>query len=538
MRCWLKNCLLRRTPTFEMRFRRASATDRTPPRTTERMLYAALAGAGGVLAFAPFGYWPLQLVSLAILFYQVLRGATVKSGALIGWAYGFGWSVAGVHWLYVAMHTFGGMAAPLAALALALLAVLMGAYTALAMAGAAWLRRRWLLSLPQMNLLLLPATWAWSEWARGWLFTGFPWVSAGYAHNISPLAGFAPVIGVYGLSWLAALCAGALLLLAHPSRWIASGLLALTFGAGFALQFVTWTHAEGSLLSVRLLQGNVAQDEKFNGAHLGQALQMYANAITAERADLIATPETALALFPSQLPAGYLARLARYAQLSNSHLLIGIPLAESATVYSNSVLGFSPAPESKLYRYDKHHLVPFGEFIPAGFRWFVDLMAIPLGDFTRGPVVQAPFQVKDQRVLPNICYEDLFGEEIAEQLSAPNGARQRPASILLNVSNLAWYGDSIAIAQHLQISQMRSLETGRPMLRATNTGATAVIDGRGQLISRLAPNSRGTLAATVQGMAGMTPYILFGNKLIIGISLLAVAGAAILARIRRKNRAI
>ena len=527
-----------------MRFRRAvpGAADKPPRGTTSRMIIAALAGAAGVLAFAPFGWWPLKIISLAILFYQVLRGASVRSGLLIGWAFGFGWCGAGVHWLFIALHRFGGLAAPLAALAIALLAAFMGTHLALAMGFAAWLRRRCLLPLALMNLLVLPAMWALSEWLRGWLFTGFSWVSAGYAHNASPLAGFAPVIGVYGLGWLAALCAGALLLLAHRTRWLAAGLIALVFGAGFGLQALHWTHAAGKPITVRLLQGNVAQDEKFNAPRIQAALDMYAGAIQAERADLIATPETAIALFPFQVPPDYLASLGRFAQRSNSHLLIGIPLGgipltDSPTLYSNSALGFSPAGAAPFsappYRYDKHHLVPFGEFIPAGFRWFVDLMAIPLGDFNRGAVVQAPFQVGDQRVLPNICYEDLFGEEIAEQLAAPQAAG--PATILLNLSNLAWYGESIAIAQHLQISQMRSLETGRPMLRATNTGATAVIDGRGQVVKVLPPNTRATLAATVQGMAGMTPYILLGNKLSLGICVLALLGACLLARNGRKN---
>ena len=161
------------------------------------MVIAAIAGAGAILAFAPFGYWSLQIASLAILFYQMLRASTVKSSALIGWAYGFGWTAAGVHWLFIAMHRFGGMPAPLAVLAVGLLALFLGSYVALAMGLAAWLRQRWTLALPSMLLLVLPATWALSEWLRGWLFTGFPWVVSGYAHNTSPLAGFAPIVGVY-----------------------------------------------------------------------------------------------------------------------------------------------------------------------------------------------------------------------------------------------------------------------------------------------------------------------------------------------------
>jgi apolipoprotein N-acyltransferase len=509
--------------------------DKHPRSTSARMLIALLAGAGAVFAFAPFGYWPLQIVSLAILFYQMLRAATVRGGFLVGWAYGFGWTAAGVHWLFIAMHDFGGMAAPLAALAVALLALFLGFYAALAMAAAAWLRRRWMLSLPLMTLLVLPALWALSEWLRGTVFTGFPWVVAGYAHNDSALGGFAPIIGVYGLGWLAALIAGALLLLRHRSSTLAIGIIVITLAAGLGLKSTAWTHAEGAPISVRLLQGNVAQDDKFKPSRIDAALNNYSAAVKAGSADLIALPETALPLFPHQLPPDYLPSLGRYAQETGSHLLLGIPLTDSASLYSNSTIGISPTSIKKtgesapLYRYDKHHLVPFGEFIPLGFRWFVDLMTIPLGDFNRGNPLQPAFKVKDQRILPNICYEDLFGEEIAAQLANPQQGQQ-PATILLNVSNLAWYGESIAIAQHLQISQMRTLETGRPMLRSTNSGATAVIDGSGKVVAQLAPYTSGTLAANVQGMAGMTPYIALGNRLLLAILALALGAAWLLAR--------
>ncbi|MBA5638941.1 apolipoprotein N-acyltransferase [Duganella sp. LX20W] len=509
-----------------MRFRRTDPNAPPKPQrsTRGRMTITAAAGAAAVFAFAPFGWWPLEFVSLAILFYQVLRSSSVKGGALIGWAYGFGWTAAGVWWIYVSLHTYGDMPAPLAAAAVALLAWGMGAYVALAMAGASWLRQRWALPLPASNLLLLPTMWSLCEWVRGWLFTGFPWLSAGYAHNHGPLAGYAPVVGVYGLGWLAAMCAGALLLLMHRSRWRALALVAAVLAGGGALAQLHWTYAEGKPISVRLIQGNVPQDEKFNGAHVLAALKQYRDAIMAAPADLIATPETAVVMLPQQLPPDYLPAISLFLQRTGSSLALGIPMADSQTAYFNSVLGMTPVPNAAYYRYDKHHLVPYGEFIPLGFRWFVDLMNIPLGDQTRGPAIQPAFAVKDQRVLPNICYEDLFGEEIAAQLNHPAGG-QKPATVLLNASNLAWFGDTIAIPQHLQISQMRALETGRPMLRATNTGATAVIDGRGDVVARLAANTNGTLAATVQGMAGSTPYILWGNKLVLALWTLALAGA-------------
>ncbi|NRR31310.1 apolipoprotein N-acyltransferase [Oxalobacteraceae bacterium] len=518
-----------------MRFRRTRPDAPPKPQrsTRGRMAITALAGGACVFAFAPFGWWPLQILSLAVLFYQVLRSASPRDAALIGWAYGFGWTAAGTHWIYVSLHQYGGMAAPLAAAAVALLAVGMGSYVAAAMGIAARLRLRWALPLPAATLLVMPAMWAIFEWVRGWLFTGFPWLSAGYAHNHSPLAGFAPILGVYGLGWLAALSAGALLLLAHRSRWRASALFIAIMGAGAGLTLAQWTYPQGQPISVRLLQGNIPQDEKFNGARVQDALKYYQDAIMAAPADLIATPETAVVMLPQQLPPDYLPGIAQFLHQTRSNLVLGLPLADSQTAYFNSVIGIPSVPVTSYYRYDKHHLVPFGEFIPLGFRWFVNLMAIPLGDMTSGRELQIAFPIRDQRVLPNICYEDLFGEEIAAQLNSPL-AGQKPATMLLNTSNLAWFGDTIAIPQHLQISQMRTLETGRPMLRATNTGATAVIDGHGAILAQLPQGSRATLAANVQGMAGSTPYILWGNKLFLLLAALALGGAWLWTRRTRQ----
>lgn len=496
------------------------------------LLLATAMGAANVFAFAPFHAWPLQIVALAWLFHGVIAAphAGVRTHFLRGWLYGFGWAAAGVHWLYISMHDYGGMPSWMAALAVGLLALYLGLYAGAALALAGWLRGRWSSSSLTLGLLMLPALWALAEWTRGWVFTGFPWLVSGYAHTTGPLAGFAAVGGVYGVGWVAALVAGALALLWLALRRRSVGALRITLPlgvalvlcvAGIGLRQVRWTAPQGEPISVRLLQGNIPQEMKFSNDALVSTLGMYEQMITAEPADLIATPETAIPLLPQQLPPDYLARMARFAQASGSHLALGIPLSDGPQVYANAVLGFGPDAASAAlpYRYDKHHLVPFGEFIPPGFRWFVDMMNIPLGDMTRGAPVQPPFAVKDQWVLPNICYEDLFGEEIAGQLRGAYRAGQPQASVLLNLSNIAWFGNSIALPQHLQISQMRTLETGRPMLRATNTGATAVIVPDGGA-DQLAPFTRGVLSATVQGYAGQTPYILLGNKLVVGLAVL------------------
>lgn len=493
---------------------------------------AAITGAINVFAFAPFGLWPIQLLTLALFVFCLIRVPTVKHGALLGWAYGFGWVAYGVHWIYISLHDYGALPGWMAALAVALLACFMGLYTAMCAAAGLWLRRRWSASPLLFALAIFPALWALTEWLRGWLFTGFPWLISGYAHTAGPLAGYAPLVGVYGIGGISALIAACLALLPqHKAPAIAAVLI---LAAGLGLHQVNWTAPHGKPISVRLLQGNVPQEEKFDNAQIINSLRLYLDMIRSAPADLIATPETAIPILQTQLPPDYLPALSDFAQKTASHIALGIPYSDGPYRYSNSVIGISPQAKDPAFRYDKQHLVPFGEFVPLGFRWFVDMMNIPLGDFTRGAEVQAPFAVKDQWVLPNICYEDLFGEEIAGQLAATRAAGKPTATLLLNMSNIAWFGNTIALPQHLQISQMRSLETGRPMLRATNTGATALIDPHGVVSVQLAPYDRATLAVSVQGYSGATPYILLGNRLLLILALLMLAASWWFSRPRKQ----
>jgi apolipoprotein N-acyltransferase len=513
------------------------------------LLATLLAGACNVLAFAPFHIWPLQILAQAWLFLQIARYPQSRRSFALGWIYGFGWTACGVYWLYISMHVYGGMVAWMAALAVALLAAFVGLYSGLALALASTLQRRWRCSDAVMLLLLLPAFWTLTEWARGWIFTGFPWLIGGYAHSVGPLKGYAPVFGVYGVGTIAAITAGccalAIIKRSAAFNWASTARPLIAAGAlllgGVALHGVDWTRPHGAPINVRLLQGNVAQEFKFSEDALASTLRAYDAAIRSAPADLIATPETAIPMLPQQLPVGYLDNLADYAKSTGSHLALGIPLSDGPGMYSNSVIAFPPvAPATidkpvTLYRYDKHHLVPFGEFVPFGFHWFVNMMNIPLGDMTRGGVQQLPFAIKDQWIMPNICYEDLFGEEIAAQLGTAYLDGEPRASILLNMSNIAWFGDTIALPQHLQISQMRALETGRPMLRATNTGATAIIDPKGVITAELTPYTSGTLAAQVQGYQGWTPYVLAGNKLILVLLLLALGCAWLQARLQARR---
>jgi apolipoprotein N-acyltransferase len=261
-------------------------------------------------------------------------------------------------------------------------------------------------------------------------------------------------------------------------------------------------------LSVALLQGNIPQDEKFQGGTgIPVALDWYGRQLQGNTASLVVAPETAIPMLPQQLPEAYLEALrARFAQ-GQQAALIGIPLGSFQEGYTNSVVGLKP--EADVYRYDKHHLVPFGEFIPPLFKWFTEMMNIPLGDFNRGPIGQPSFEWQGQRLAPNICYEDLFGEELGAQFA---NAATAP-TILVNVSNIAWFGNTVAIDQHLQISRMRALEFERPMIRATNTGATVIIDHRGRVTHSLQRHTRGVLAGEVEGRSAITAYAWWVSRL-------------------------
>ena len=505
------------------------------PRLRHRILLplTTAIGALNTLAFAPFNLWPIQLLTLALLVWYLMRTDSVKSGALLGWSYSFGWMLCGSWWLYISLHNYGDMAAWIAVLSIVLMGIVVALYAGLATGLTVWLRQRWSASPPLLTLVIFPSLWGLSEWLRGWVLTGVPWLISGYAHTASPLAGYAPLFGVYGIGILAAYAAGCLALL--PQRILPGTTCSLILLAGFYLHNINWTTPHGNPISVRLLQANVPQDIKFAESQISASLQLHYDMLTASPADLIVTSETALPLLQTQLPPTYLPALSDFVQQTGSHLALGIVYTDGPKHYTNSMIGLTPqtANSHPQFRYDKHHLMPFGEFIPFGFRWFTDLVSIPLTDLHRGAKIQPPFAVKDQWILPNICYEDLFGEEIAAQLTATT---QPAATMLLNISNLGWFGNTIALSQHLQVSQMRALETGRPMLRATNTGSTAVIDPHGRVITQLAHLTRDTLAASVQGYSGTTPYILLGNYSPVSIAILMLAGAWLRTRKQRSNQ--
>jgi apolipoprotein N-acyltransferase len=484
---------------------------------------AALLGALSTLTYVHTVLWPLQLLCIAALAWGV-AAAPPRRAALLGWCFGTGWLLAGTWWMYISMHRYGGLPAPLAALAVVALAAALSLYLAGAMALFARLRRG-----RASDALLFAACWLAAELARGVLFTGFPWVAAGYGQVDAPLAALAPWVGVYGIGALAAGLA-ALPALARGRARIVGALAAAAVLLAAPLARHDFSAPAGRL-GVTLVQTNVAQDEKFAPERLPEALAWLAQTLAAAPGPLVVAPETAIPLLPDQLGDAAWQQLTAGFRDGPRGALIGLPLGSYEAGYTNSVAGLAKATPAPFFRYDKQHLVPFGEFIPPGFRWFTEMMSIPLGDFARGPAVPPSFAFGGQRIGPNICYEDLFGEELARRFADAASA----PTVLANLSNIGWFGDTIAIEQHLQISRMRTLELQRPMIRATNTGATAAIDHRGVVGARMAPFERGSLQTEAEGRSGLTPFARWAGA--FGLWPLALLGAAAIGACGRWRRA-
>ncbi|MGD8566567.1 MAG: apolipoprotein N-acyltransferase [Gammaproteobacteria bacterium] len=483
-------------------------------------LAALLFGALVPLAFAPFDLFPLVFVSLAALFYIWQNTQRPSRVFLRGYVFGLGYFGFGISWVSISMVRFGGMSLPLSIALTALLVLFVSLY----IGGAGYLAKRFFAAAsPRVTLLLLfPALLVLLEWVRGWLFTGFPWIDIGYSQVLSPLSGLFPVAGVYGVSLAVAVCAGCLAVFVFESpRAVAKdgGLLIGILSVSGLLMLVPWSQPDGPPVTASLIQGNIGQEVKWLPQQRQPTIDLYTRLTRANwQSDIIIWPETALPAYLHQAK-DFLTKLGAEARRHHTSVLIGLPSLEmknGTRKYYNSAVVLN---DGAMEVYRKYHLVPFGEFIP--FKWLLgDLLAfmdIPMSDFSSSAVHKPVVTMGRLKGAVSICYEDAFGEEVIKGLPAAN--------FLINISNDAWFGDSLAPHQHLQKAQARALETARPMLRATNNGISAVIDDNGNIIASAPQFTQDVLTAKFQPMQGATLYVMVGNYLVLAVCcLMLLAG--------------
>jgi apolipoprotein N-acyltransferase len=464
-------------------------------------LLAFILGAIAVMGFAPFYLFPATVISVAFICYLWQKSPSPRKAWILGFSYGLGLYCVGIYWIYIALHTFGEMPWWFAAFCTFCLCAFMALFVALV----GYFSKRL-----GFVLISIPVLWGISDWVRSWIFTGFPWLTLGYSQvPFSPLAGFMPIFGVYGVSVMTAFLA--VLMAAWFTKnkskvWKRSALAAilLTLVAGNILKAIEWTKPIGNPISVSLIQGNIPQDIKWSPEIAQNTITQYLNMAKSSKAQLIVLPETAMPVIASDLNPDVTDALIIHGKENKGNILVGmVEYNERTKEYFNSAFSFGSAP-TQTYR--KNHLVPFGEFIPLKqvFGWiYRDWLNIPLSDLARGGKTQQPIELDQEKIGVNICYEDVFGEEIIH-----NAAE---STLLVNISNDAWYGQSIAAYQHMQFSQARAEETGRYMLRATNTGATAAIDQHGYVLAHAKHDVKTTLDVRAQSYTGSTPYVRWGN---------------------------
>ena len=466
-------------------------------------LLAAVSGALLPLAFAPVNFFALAVLSPALAFvcWHHTRPAVA---ARRGFLFGLGLFGVGVSWVYVAIHDFGFTGAPLAAL----LTFIFVAFLALFLSLQAYLSVRLQQHLPlALHGLVFAVMWILFEWLRGWVLTGFPWLDLGYSQINAPLAGFAPILGSYGVSLLTVLSAAVLWQLMQQRNRVMWGAVAFTVGvwlAGWGLKFVEWSQPVGKPLTVAVVQGNLSQLTKWDPDKILQRLNHYAKLSEPYwgKRDVIVWPENAMTILWQDAPESYRESLQQHVKQSGTDLVIGLPYGNEQTgEYYSSMLVLGKTPGV----YNKRHLVPFGEYVPLAslLRGLIKFFDLPMSGFSAGAEHQPHLEVAGQPLAPSICYEDAFGSEVIDFLPQ--------ATLLINGSNNAWYGRSLAPHQHLQISRMRALETARELIRATTTGISALVDQHGQIIARSPEFETYVLEGQVQPRKGATPYVRMGN---------------------------
>ena len=463
-----------------------------------RLLAAFIAGSCMPLAFAPFSFWPVVILSPAVLIYQMTFMQAAKQSFWLGWVYGLGYFGFGVYWLYHSMQVYGHAPVFVAAALTALMIVTLSTFVALTLTIYYHLLKA---SPGAVALWTLPLLWFAMEWSKGWVLTGFPWLSVGYAHIDSPLAGYAPLLGVYGLSAISIFISlGLAVGLQHRKLWVIPVILLLAAG-GYLLKGLGWSKETGNPLNITMVQGNIPQELKWQKDAREKIIGLYWNTSQDYWAsDLIVWPEVAIPGRSEDLESDYLLPMSIVASEKGSNLLTGIVVSDwLRRVYYNSMLLMGEHQGV----YHKRHMVPFGEYMP--FRSMLEFMRnyikIPMSDMKAGPLQQPLMSVNEVKLGVSICYEDVFSRDINRDLPGAN--------ILINTSNDAWFGDSLAPHQHLEIAQMRALETARPLVRSTNTGRSAFIDHHGRITDATEQFKAQTLTAEIQGRSGATPFIYF-----------------------------
>ncbi|HEX2668845.1 MAG TPA: apolipoprotein N-acyltransferase [Gammaproteobacteria bacterium] len=473
---------------------------------------AAVLGVLAVFAFAPFGCYPLAVLALAGLAW-LIAPLGWRRAAWRGFLFGAGEFLFGVYWLYISLHGMGGVPPLAAAFMLLALVAIMALYSA----GACALAAAWAPAGPLRLWLLLPAAWTFLEWLRGWFLSGFPWLTLGYSQVDSALAGYAPYLGGFGVSFAVVLSAGLLLAALQAGRWRRAAwpvaALAVLWSAGWGLGQLRWTHPAGPSLSVSLIQGDVPQDQKWEPAAFIPTLKLYRHLTDANWGrGLIVWPEAAVPAYQDEVQFNFLDPLEADARGHGTDILLGVPTYDGENYY-NSVISLGQSDGT----YNKRHLVPFGEdfeFLPRWVKSLLRDMDLPYSSFSPGAARQKLLVAAGYPVGTSICYEDAYGDEIMRALPE--------AAFLVNVSNDGWFGDSIALPQHLEIARMRAIETGRWLLRATNTGITAIVDDGGRVRAAAPTGQVYVLQGEIQPLAGATPVSRWGNGPAAGLTLLAL----------------
>ncbi|WP_281647128.1 apolipoprotein N-acyltransferase [Parendozoicomonas sp. Alg238-R29] len=494
-------------------------------------LLAGLAGAVATLAFSPFNYWPVMIASVATLFI-LLNGDShnknsLKTAVLRSLFYGIGLYATGASWVYVSISQFGGASVLLAGLLTGLFILLL---SILFFVPVGYLFGRFTGSLATWRkVFIFSGLWVIGEWLRSWLFTGFPWLMAGYTLLDTPFSGLSPVTGVYGLSLLVALAGstlGAFIFSRKHKPLLAIAVSIVVLSAGsYALKGYQWTTpSKDKPLSFSAVQGNISQDLKWVPGHLDKTIQTYWSLTAPQwKKDLVFWPENAIPTFYQNVP-DVMEQLDQMAEESDTALVLGLPWYEgregNRSIYYNSVIGLGEADGT----YFKQKLVPFGEFVPFEglIRGVISFFDLPMSSFSAGTDVQAGITLQKKPVATYICYESVYPDFAARQAINKN--------ILLTVSNDTWFGTSIGPEQHFQMARMRSLETGRYQLRVTNDGITALIDPLGNTLSTIPRYQVGVLEGEIPGMEGLTPFMRLGSWPV----LLLVFSSLLLTR-QRKN---